>query len=241
MIEPSSHRVRVMALMMLMIVMVDTITLVGCAPEQSVKPGINERWKSPEIESLVESLESESREIYVNRELLAAVAAPRPGSAVADVGAGSGFMSEQFARIVGPSGMVYAVDINPVMMEHVARKAAEKGLVNIETVVCTDTSVNLPPSSVDMVFICDTYHHFEYPVRTMRTIHRALRPGGEIVLVDFTRDSAASGEWIMDHVRAGQGVFIEEITAAGFELIEVHDVPFLRENYVLRFRKVGRE
>ena len=150
-------------------------------------------------------------------------------------------MSEQFARVVGPSGMVYAVDINPDMMEHVARKAAEKGLVNLRTVVCTDTSVNLPPSSVDMIFICDTYHHFEYPISTMRTIRRALRPGGELVLVEFTRESGASRQWVMDHVRAGQSVFTDEITAAGFELIEVHDVPFLRENYVLRFRKAGRE
>ncbi len=238
MIQHSSHRVRVLALL---IVMIHTIMLVGCAREQSVNPGINERWKSPEIEPLIGSLESESREIYVNRELLAAVAAPRPGSAVADVGAGSGFMSEQFARIVGPSGMVYAVDINPVMMEHVARKAAEKGLVNLRAVVCTDRSVNLPPGSVDMIFICGTYHHFEYPVSTMLTIHRALRPGGEIVLVEFTRESGASRQWIMDHVRAGQRVFTDEITAAGFELIEVHDAPFLRENYVLRFRKIDRE
>ncbi len=232
MIEHYWHRVRLMALMVL---------LTGCAPEPSVKPGINERWKSPEIEPLIGSLESESREIYVNRELLAAVAAPRPGSGVADVGAGSGFMSEQFARIVGPSGMVYAVDINPVMMEYVSRKAAEKGFENIETVVCTDRSVNLPPNSVDMIFICDTYHHFEYPVSTMLTIHRALRPGGEIVLVEFTRDPRASRQWIMNHVRAGQSVFVDEIIAADFELIEVHDVPCLRENYVLRFRKVGRE
>ena len=238
MIEHSSHRLRVMALVMLVNFMSQ---LAGCASEQSVKPGINERWRSSEIEPLIGTLESESREIYVNRELLAAVAAPRPGSAVADVGAGSGFMSEQFARIVGPSGVVYAVDINPVMMQHVARKAAEKGIENIETVVCTDTSVNLPPGSVDMIFICDTYHHFEYPVSTMRTIHRALRPGGEIVLVEFTRDAAASGQWIMDHVRAGREVFVDEITAAGFELVDVHDVPFLRENYVIRFRKIDRD
>ncbi len=241
MIHQCWHRMRAMAFPALMVLMIHMILPAGCAPEQSVKPGINERWRSPEIEPLIGSIESESREIYVNRALLAAVVAPRPGSAVADVGAGSGFMSEQFARLVGPSGMVYAVDINPVMMEHVARKAAENGIEIIETVVCTDTSVNLPPSSVDMIFICDTYHHFEYPVSTMRSIRRALRPGGEIVLVEFTREAGVSRQWVMDHVRAGRSVFTDEITAAGFELIEVHDVPFLRENYVLRFRKIARE
>ncbi len=210
----------------------------GCASEQSAKPGINDRWMSTEIEPLVESLESESREIYVNRRLLAEVAGPRPGMDVADVGAGSGFMARELAGLVGPTGTVYAVDINPVMMQHVALRAAADDIQNLQTTVCSDRSVNLAAGSVDMVFICDTYHHFEYPLSTLRTIHEALRPGGQIVLVDFRREPGKSRTWILDHVRAGQEVVIREITAAGFELIDRHDVPELRENYVLRFRRI---
>ena len=60
-------------------------------------------------------------------------------------------------------------------------------------------------------------------------------------LLEFAREPGASRQWVMNHVRAGRSVFVDEITAAGFELVEVHDVPFLRENYVVRFRKVGRE
>ena len=211
----------------------------GCATdEQSVKPGINDRWMSSEIEPLVQSLESESREIYVNRRLLAEVAGPRPGMDVADVGAGSGFMARELARLVGPTGTVYAVDINPVMMQHVALRAVADDITNLRTVVCTDRSVNLAPGSVDMVFICNTYHHFEYPLSTLRTIHEALRPGGQIVLVDFRREPGKSRTWILDHVRAGQEVITREITAAGFELTDSHDVPELQENYVLRFRRI---
>ena len=225
-------RGRVIALAILLVI-------AGCTTgEQSVKPGINDRWMSAEIEPLVASLESESREIYVNRRLLAEVAGPRPGMDVADVGAGSGFMARELVRLVGPTGTVYAVDINPVMMQHVALRAAADDITNLRTVVCTDRSVNLPRDSVDMVFMCDTYHHFEYPAGTLRTIHEAIRPGGQIVLVDFRREPGTSRAWIIGHVRAGQEVVIEEITAAGFELIQEHDVPGLEENYVLRFRRI---
>ena len=211
----------------------------GCTTgESGAKPGINDRWMSTEIDPLVASLESESREIYVNRRLLAEVAGPRPGTDVADIGAGSGFMARELARLVGPTGTVYAVDINPVMMQHVALRAAADDITNLRTLVCTDRSVNLAHGSVDMVFICDTYHHFEYPASMLRTIHEALRPGGQIVVVDFRREPGVSREWIIGHVRAGQEVFIEEITAAGFELIQEHDMPALEENSVLRFRRI---
>ncbi|MHA1944165.1 MAG: class I SAM-dependent methyltransferase, partial [Candidatus Thorarchaeota archaeon] len=104
------------------------------------------------------------------------------------------------------------------------------------TVLGQDDSIELPPNSVDTVFICDTYHHFEFPQRILRTIHRALRPGGEIVLVDFRR-APGSPEWLLNHVRAGEETFVSEITAAGFQLVNDHDVSFLTDNYVLRFRK----
>jgi len=207
--------------------------------EKSVKPGINARWKSPKIEPLVKILESESREIYTQRELLAEVAGPKPGSAIADIGAGSGFMTEQFSKMVGPDGKVYAVDINPKMMERIADQAKDHGLTNIKTVVCHEDSVDLPNHSVDMVFICDVYHHFEYPVSTMRSIYQALKPGGEIVLVDFKRIPGVTKDWIMKHVRAGQEKVTQEIVSAGFEVVKVYNLPTFKENYIVRFRKVG--
>ncbi len=210
-------------------------------PERSVKPGINEKWKSDDIDPLVALLEAEGRAIYGQREQLAALAGPRKGSVVADVGAGSGFMAEEFARLVGPEGRVYAVDINALLMKRLAQDAAAKGITNLEVVVCGEREVNLPPDSIDLMFICDTYHHFEYPVSTMKSIHEALRPGGQIVLVDFYRIEGVTPQWLMDHVRAGEEVFTQEILDAGFELINAHYPPFLTQNYVLRFRKVERE
>ena len=207
------------------------------ATEQNVKPGINDAWRSEDIGPLVDRLETESREIWTERFQLAALVGPPKGAVVADIGAGSGFMTNIFARQVGPTGTVYAVDINPILMRHVAEGAAEAGLENVKIVVCTDKSVELPENSIDIAFICDTYHHFEFPKNTMTSLHRAMKSGGQVVIVDFHRIEGVSREFIMEHVRAGEEVFTKEILDAGFELMNDHEVPFLTENYVLRFRK----
>lgn len=221
------------------------LLLGGAAPQQpaappSVKPGINDSWKSPNIAPLVEMLEAESREIYRERRNLAALVGPAPGAAIADVGAGSGFMVELFAGLVGPAGRVYAVDINPKLLERIARRSREQGLNNVQSVLAREDSAELPPNAVDLVFLCDTYHHFEHPEGTMASIHRALRPGGQLVVVDFQRLPGVSRAWVLDHVRAGQDGVAREIIEAGFELTNVHAVPWLKENYVLRFRKAAK-
>jgi len=210
------------------------------AQEESVKPGINESWKSETIDPLVDRLESESREIYTNREALAQIIGIKPGQSVADIGAGSGFMAMIFAKMVGPTGHVYAVDINPTMMDRVSEMAAKENLDQLKTVVCTDVSTELKPNSVDLIFICDTYHHFEYPNTVLKSIHEALRPGGQMIVVDFKRVEGESESWILSHVRAGKEVFTAEIVANGFKLVEEHKVDFLKENYILRFAKTAK-
>ena len=207
------------------------------AAETSVKPGINDSWKSDEIGPLIGRLEGESREIYTHRRLIGDVVAPAEGAAIADIGAGSGFMTHLFSRLVGPEGKVYAVDINASLLGHIADGAAERGLANVETVHCTEKSAELPADSVDVVFVCDTYHHFEYPMNTLTSIREALRDGGQLVVVDFERIPGVSRDWMLEHVRAGKEVFRAEIEAAGFTFVEEHDVPELEENYVLRFTK----
>lgn len=97
--------------------------------------------------------------------------------------------------------------------------------------------MELAPQSIDVAFICDTYHHFEYPRSTMASIRSALRPGGQLIIIDFIRIPGVSRDWILDHVRAGREEVIAEVKSDGFTLIETPDTPYLEENYVLRFRK----
>ena len=98
-------------------------------------------------------------------------------------------------------------------------------------------SVSLPPTSVDLIFLCDTYHHFEFPRSTMASIARAMKPGAELVVVDFERVVGKSRPWILGHVRAGKKVFREEIEGAGLTFVEQVEVEGLKENYFLRFKK----
>jgi len=210
------------------------------AAEPSVKPGINDAFVDPNLDvaEYQQRFEGESREIFAQRARIAALAEVRDGMAVADVGAGTGLFTFLFAPRVGPRGKVYAVDIAPKFVDHVRRLAAQRELGQVEAVLCGEHSVDLNPASVDLVFVCDTYHHFEYPRSTMASIHSALRPGGALVVVDFIRIPGVSRQWVLDHVRAGQEVVTQEIEAAGFRKLRDEATPFLRENYVMRFVKV---
>ncbi len=209
-------------------------------PEASVKPGINTDYLKPNLDVTpwVERFEREGREIYDHREAIVAAARIKPGSVLADIGAGTGLFTPYFSRAVGPKGKVYAVDIVPAFLDRIKNRAVSEGLANVQTVLGTERSVELPPNSIDVAFICDVYHHFEYPHSSMTSLHRALRPGGEVFLVEFKRIPGTSSDWIMGHVRAGQEVFTAEIKAAGFEQIE--ELPPLKDNYVVRFRKIRK-
>jgi SAM-dependent methyltransferase len=207
--------------------------------KQSVKPGINQEFLRPElrVEEWIGRFETESREVFTAREAIVAAAGLEEGMRVADVGAGTGLFTRLFSDRVGAGGWVFAVDISPKFAEHLARVADASKLANITPVLCADDSVLLPPESVDLVFVCDTYHHFEYPDATLASIRRALKPGGRLVVLDFERIEGVSREWTLDHVRAGKETFRAEIEAAGFEFAGETDVEGLEENYFLMFRK----
>jgi ubiquinone/menaquinone biosynthesis C-methylase UbiE len=204
--------------------------------EKSVRPGINKPFENPDIKEFTGKFEVESREIFARRHDIVTACRLKPGLIVADIGAGTGLFTRLFAREVSPGGKVFAVDIAPKFIDHIEKTCKEQGLKNVAGIVCRQDSVALPAHSIDLAFICDTYHHFEFPYKTMASIHRALRPGGQVVLIDFRRIKGQSSAWVLSHVRAGQEVFTREIVAAGFKQIE--EAKFLKENYFVRFKKV---
>jgi predicted methyltransferase len=200
------------------------------------KEGPNDKFLKPDLDvpSWVERFEKPGREVYDKRKEIVAVSHLKKGDSVADVGAGTGLFSMLFAEKVGPTGMVYAVEIAPKFVEYIGKRARKAGVRNVKAVLGTTTSIELPPASVDLVFLCDTYHHFEKPKENLASIKKALRPGGEVLLIDFKRIPGKTAAWITEHVRAGQEVFTKEFEAAGFTLVE--ELPLLKENFVLRFR-----
>lgn len=206
--------------------------------EQSVKPNINTSFLDPnlDVDKYVKRFETESREVFAKRSAIARACGMSAGQAVADVGAGTGLFLDFFARDVTKEGRVYAVELAPKFVERLKKRSVARNQPHVEVVQCTERDVSLPAASVDAVFTCDTYHHFEYPSATLASIHRALRPGGTFVIVDFERIPGKTRKWLLDHVRCGKEQVIREVTGAGFELVE--EVPLgFKENYFLRFRR----
>ncbi|HTL54863.1 MAG TPA: methyltransferase domain-containing protein [Candidatus Limnocylindrales bacterium] len=109
----------------------------------------------------------------------------RAGDVVADIGAGSGYLSRRLAREVGPSGKVLAEDIQPEMIGLLTNKMAELRITNVLPVLGTVTDPKLPPGSVDMVVMVDVYHEFDFPYEMMQAICRALKANGRVAFVEF--------------------------------------------------------
>ncbi len=204
--------IRKMALLALTFLFV--LNIGAWVQDESLSPGINERFKK-QPDASIKMLDSVAlHSVEQQKEILDACGL-KPGMDVADVGAGSGVHARIFAGEVLPDGEVYVVDIVPEFLDHIEAASREEGIENIKCVLGSVTSCNLKPSSVDVVFSCDTYHHFEYPFKMMASIREALRPNGKFVIVDFKDKS--------NHVRADSKTVIEEISQSGFRLIDSKD------------------
>lgn len=205
------------------------------AQEKSVRPGINKPFENPDVPDYIGKFETESRDIFAQRKEIVAACKIKPGMKVADIGAGTGLFTRLFAKEVGDKGKVYAVDISDKFIKHIEKSCKEADIHNVTGIVCAADSTKLPRNSVDRVFVCDTYHHFEFPQRTMASIHQALRPGGQVIVIDFHRIEGKSRDWVMKHVRAGQEVVVKEIESSGFK--KAAEKKLLKENYFLVFEK----
>ena len=115
----------------------------------------------------------------------------RRGMAVADVGAGSGFMSFKMAKLVGPSGKVYANDIQPEMLEILSTRARQNKITNVETVLGTDRDPKLPASAIDLILLVDVYHEFSHPQEMLDRMRESLKPGGRLVLLEYRKEDPA--------------------------------------------------
>ena len=212
------------------------VSVIHAEAEESVRPGINSYYMDPEWQQWVYQFESQGREVYDRRFDILKASSVSPGMVVADIGAGTGLFTRLFSREVGADGKVFAVDISRTFVENILRESREHDLKNVVGVVNSPVDAMLDADSIDLAFTVDTYHHFEYPSSMLVSIHKALRTGGRLIVIDFIKQPGKSSNWVMGHVRADKNKVIDEITSAGFLLID--DKPLLRSNYFLEFRKV---
>jgi SAM-dependent methyltransferase len=155
------------------------------------------------------------------------------GNTVADIGAGSGYMTIRMARLVGPTGKVYANDIQPRMLELLGENLKRQKIGNVEPVLGEIDDPKLPPSSVDLVLLVDVYHEFSEPQKMLRHIREALKPDGRLVLLEYRGEDPAvpirpEHKMTVDQVKA-------ELEPEGYRLDQVKEN--LPRQHILIFRK----
>ena len=140
--------------------------------------------------------------------------------------------------LVGWHDMVMRVAVAVLafsFLESIAKRAKKAKLTNIETVHADQHASGLAEASVDLAILVDAYHHLERPTAYLLDLHRAIRPDGRLIVIDFDRTRPGTGPWMKEHVRADPDVFQREIEAAGFVLLE--QPKLLDENFVFVFRR----
>jgi ubiquinone/menaquinone biosynthesis C-methylase UbiE len=156
----------------------------------------------------------------------------KPDDVVADIGAGSGYFSFRIAQQV-PKGKVYAVDIQPEMLEAIALLKEDQQITNVETVLGQENNPNLSPESIDLALMVDAYHEFAYPREMMEAIVQALKPGGRVVLLEYRKENPMI--MIKSLHKMTQKQVKKELQAVGLKWQETKE--FLPEQHFLVFSR----
>ena len=193
----------------------------------------NERYQTPEGRAAIgKGLSSPDRDARQKpRELVAAMAL-KPGMVVADIGTGTGYMLPFLSEAVGPGGHVLGEDIFPDFLEKAKAAAREHKLANVEFVHGTENDPSLPANGVDVALALDTYHHWNYPEKMLAALHRELRDGGRLVLVEFHKGAAGLPP---NHIRLEEADVIKEIEANHFGVVSQHE--HTKDQYLVIFEK----
>jgi predicted methyltransferase len=205
------------------------------AQDKRLSPGVSRAYEDADYARWQAMFETEGREVFDKRREIVAALDIRPGMTVADVGAGTGAFTALFSGNVGVGGTVIAQDISPEFIRGIESRARREKLANVRTVQGGAKDARLPPAGADLVFVCDSYHHFEYPQAMRASLHAALKPGGRLAVIDYEKIPGRSSAWVMGHVRAGREAVIAEIEAAGFRQLRSHAL--LGENFFVEFEK----
>ncbi len=146
----------------------------------------------------------------------------KPGMTVCDLGAGSGYYTVRMSRLVGPSGKVYAVDIQPKMLDLLARRLKSEGINNVVPVLSSEDDPKLPPKSQDLILLVDVYHEFARPQIMLQRMREALKDDGRLVLLEFRKEDSSVP------IRLEHKMSIAEVKAElepeGFRIDKVLDV-----------------
>ena len=206
-------------------VLICAVLVCAFSASAQVATQANEGYKTPEgRDTVAKTLSAANRdEKQKPRELVAAMAV-KPGMVVADIGTGTGYMLPFLSEAVGTQGRVLSEDIFPDFLEKAKNTAKQHKLGNVEFIQGTETDPSLPENGVDVALALDSYHHWNYPDKMLAALHRELRDGGRLVIVEYyKRPDAMPGGRAMQHIRLDAAGFIKEIESNHFRLLSEHD------------------
>jgi ubiquinone/menaquinone biosynthesis C-methylase UbiE len=183
----------------------------------------------PDLESYLARLEGEDRIAWQKPDEVVGALGLRPGDSACDIGVGPGYFALRLARAVGPRGRVYAIDVEPRMIEILRERLRAEGLSNVRPILARGGKPALPPRRCDVILVVNTFHHFPDGPATLRALARRLAPGGRIVNVDFHDRELPVGP-PPDH-KISREAFIALARQAGLEVAAEH--PFLPYQYFL--------
>jgi ubiquinone/menaquinone biosynthesis C-methylase UbiE len=203
------------------------LLLIACSPTPAAGPQAQAARTEPAERTPAgvfghenwEWLEREGREEAEKPDVVIQAMNLKDGDMVAEIGTGTGFFARRLARVVAPSGKVYANDIQPEMLEKLKELAAKEGVTNIVPVLGTETGTNLPPGQMDWILMVDVYHEFQKPEEMLAQIRRALKPNGRVAVIEYRMEGDSAS-----HISTAHRMSVEQVLAewepAGFTLME---------------------
>jgi ubiquinone/menaquinone biosynthesis C-methylase UbiE len=178
-------------------------------------------------------LERPEREQEEQPALLLAALKIKPGEAVADIGAGTGFYTRRLAKATADKGVVYAVDIQQEMLDLLTNKLSGENIRNVRPVLGTVSDPKLPRAALDLVLLVDVYHEFDHPYEMMQGICSALKPGGRVVFVEFRGEDPKVPIKLVHKMTAAQ--VRKEMEVQPLEWVETNEV--LPWQHIIVFRR----
>lgn len=190
----------------------------------------------PDIDTYIQRLERPERDEYQQPDKVVEAMNIRPGMVVADIGAGSGYFTRRLAQAVGERGKVLAIDVEQKMLVYNRHELEQLGLADrAKFIQAKPDDPSLPDHSVDLIFMCNTYHHLDHHVEYFAKIKHALTTNGRAVIVDFHHDERSGKLGFSKHHLVPKEQVIMHMQQAGYALSNEHT--FLPRQYFLEFER----
>lgn len=173
-----------------------------------------------DLDAYIARMEEPERAQWQKPDEVVAALGLKAGQVACDIGAGPGYFSLRMARVVGDVGRVFAVDVEPRILEALRKRIEASGARNVTPVLALADDALLPSGACDLILIVNTYHHFPDGPAYLRRLSRSLRPGGRIVNIDFHKRELPVGP-PLDH-KVSREAFIRDAQSAGLKLVAEH-------------------